>query len=177
MTVESRAADPLPGPASTLLSSLVSHIVSEHHAYARHAIERLTPLAREVAQRHGQGHPELARVVDLVEAIAADLLPHMRAEENVLFPAIVRLADPACENATRGMLRAFLHIAHHDHHEIGELLAMLRRVTNDYVAPEAADSSMRALFVDLAAFETNLQEHLRLEDRVLLPAARTLGPK
>jgi hypothetical protein len=38
-------------------------------------------------ERQGHAHPQLAQVIAIVDALGDSLIPHMRAEENILFPA------------------------------------------------------------------------------------------
>lgn len=148
-------------------AALLAHIVDSHHAYARTELARLVPLARWAARISGEQHPELGQVVAILDAVVEDFIPHMRAEETTLFPAILELVDPNVSDERRRMLRMFIGVARHDHADVEKLFQAMREVTRNYAASDAADPSHRELYQRLAALEANLREHLLLENRLL----------
>jgi regulator of cell morphogenesis and NO signaling len=96
---------------------------------------------------------------DLVE----DLVPHMRKEEQVLFPWI--------RSGHGDSAWAPIQVMESDHERVGEILATIRRLTGDYVVPEEACGSWRALWQGLEALEEDLHRHIHLENNVLFPRA------
>ena len=148
-------------------ATLLAHIVDSHHAYARTELARLVPLARWAARIGGEQHPELTEVVAILDAVVEHFIPHMRAEETTLFPAILELVDPHVSDERRRMLRMFIGVARHDHADVETLFEAMRRVTNGYASPDGADASLRELYLRSAALEGNLREHLMLENRLL----------
>ena len=54
---------------------------------------------------------------------------------------------------------------------LGELLRALRQVTDDYAVPGDACASYRALYQALPDFETDLHQHIHLENNILFPRA------
>ena len=72
--------------------ALAEHIVATHHRYLWEELPLLEALAAKVLAVHGERHPELSEVHELVMAVRADLEPHLQKEERVLFPAIAALA-------------------------------------------------------------------------------------
>jgi regulator of cell morphogenesis and NO signaling len=156
-------------------AGLVDHLESTHHAYLDQALPRLTALAEKVAGVHGARHPELHQVRGLVDALRTDLEPHLRREEQVLFPMIRQLVaahEPprfhcgSLENPITVML------AEHDH--AGELLADLRAATGGFEAPADACRSYRALFDGLAELEADVHLHVHKENNVLFPEVAAL---
>jgi len=148
-------------------AALLAHVVDSHHAYARTELARLVPLARWAARISGEQYPELSQLVAILDAVVEHFIPHMRAEETTLFPAILELVDPNVSDDRRRMLRMFIGVARHDHADVETLFQAMRRVTRNYAAPAAADASHRELYQRLAALETNLREHLLLENQLL----------
>jgi regulator of cell morphogenesis and NO signaling len=73
--------------------ALAHHIVDTHHRYLWEELPLVEALATKVVGVHGQRHPELAEVHELVAELRADLEPHLQKEERVLFPAALRLAE------------------------------------------------------------------------------------
>lgn len=60
-------------------------------------------------------------------------------------------------------------------HEIaGEDLSFFRRLTNDYQLPADACNSYTYLFQKMQEFETDLLQHIHLENNILFPKALEL---
>ena len=54
-----------------------------------------------------------------------------------------------------------------DHEELGELLAFLADLTDDFVPPEGACSTWRALYAGCSKLDADLREHVHLENNIL----------
>jgi regulator of cell morphogenesis and NO signaling len=150
--------------------SLADHIEATHHHYLHAELPELAALAAKVAEVHGARHTELTEVRRLVEALAADLEPHMLKEERVLFPAIRALIGGTREFAF-GTVRNPIRMMALEHDRAGELLAALRSATGDYTVPEDGCASYRSLYERLTHLEADTHRHIHLENNVLFPAA------
>lgn len=157
-------------------AELVSHIVEKHHGFIRREIPRLEALLVKVNGRHGAQHRELAEIQELFIAAAQELQAHLLKEERVLFPhiealeAAIRFQRPAprgCFPSVEFPIARMLA----DHDDAGELFARIKRLSNDYVPPEDACQSYRALYGGLAGFEQDLHRHVHLENNILFPQA------
>jgi regulator of cell morphogenesis and NO signaling len=142
-------------------SALADHIVATHHAYLHQELPLLDALAGKVAAVHGRRHPELAEVARLVTLLRADLEPHLRTEEGVLFPAI-----------RAGVVALDLGDVLDEHGRAGELLAGLRAATAGYAVPADGCASYASLYERLRALEADTHEHVHKENNVLFPAVR-----
>lgn len=144
---------------------LIDHILATHHAYLHDELGPLQELADKVAGVHGDRHPELVSTAALVRAIAADLVPHLAEEEEVVFPVVRRHVDEGTEVPAEMVERL-----RDDHEVVGSLLAELRRTTSDYRLPGDACASYTSLFERLAHLEADTFRHVHLENNVLFPA-------
>ncbi len=163
-----KAASDLP------LGALTKHIVERHHGYARDELDRLDELSRQVLAAHGGEWPELERLRELLEAVGAELRPHMAKEEVVLFPYIqeletARRAGRARPFAPFGSVDAPIRVMMHDHERLRDLLKQMRALTGEYLPPANASSSWKALYAGLEALERDLLEHVDLESNELFP--------
>jgi regulator of cell morphogenesis and NO signaling len=149
--------------------ALADHIVITHHRYLWEELPRLTALAAKVAAVHGEGHPELAEVGDLVAAIRAELEPHLLKEERVLFPAIAALVAGQHEFPF-GSIGNPIGVMMAEHDRAGELLARLRATTAGYAVPSDGCASYRSLYERLEALEHDTHVHVHKENHVLFPA-------
>lgn len=158
-------------PATLPAAELVDYIVERHHGFLREELPRLMKMADRVAQVHGGHTPSLVEVRDVLTSLAQELTHHLMKEEQVLFPAIVRLAQGEQDGFNLdGPIGQMLV----EHQDAGDHLAKLRELTNGYTPPPDACNTYRALFSGLADLETDLHRHIHLENSVLFPAAREL---
>lgn len=168
------AAPDAPADHPTAPAQLVDHIESTHHAYLHAELPELRSLAAKVASVHGARHPELGEVQRLVEAIAADLEPHLLKEERILFPAIRALAAGTAGDLPFGTIANPIRMMGVEHDRAGELLASLRSTAGGYRVPDDGCASYRSLYERLAGLEADTHRHIHLENNVLFPAAAAL---
>jgi regulator of cell morphogenesis and NO signaling len=154
--------------------TLAEHIVATHHRYLWEELPLLESLAAKVHAVHGERHPELAEVEELVAEVRADLEPHLQKEERVLFPAIAALAGGQREFAF-GSVANPIRMMSLEHDRAGELLARLRAVTGGYTPPADGCASYRSLYERLAALELDTHLHVHKENHTLFPAALRLA--
>ncbi|MDX9749614.1 MAG: hemerythrin domain-containing protein [Flavobacteriales bacterium] len=158
------------------LDRLVHHIVHRHHTYVRERTPLLVNFLERLSGRHGRRHPELFAMAILFKSVSADLLVHLDAEEQVLFPYIKELAQAARNRScvlpgpfgtVRGPVRALLT----DHERESQRLNLITGLTCGYALPPDADSTYVATFQLLKEFAEDLQWHVHLEANILFPRA------
>jgi len=158
------------------LTSLAVHIVDTHHFFTKMEVSRLTKLVTRVCERHSENHPELTRIQELFQELKNDLVPHMLKEEQVLFPYVARLEESAEKGEDApipffGSVRHPVQAMQAEHDRAGELLKNIRRTANDFTVPDDACISYRTLYQALQEFETDLHQHIHLENNILFPRA------
>jgi regulator of cell morphogenesis and NO signaling len=153
--------------------ALVDHILDTHHRYLHEELPLIDALAAKVRDVHGARHPELEQVAALVAEIRADLEPHLRKEEMVLFPAIRQLATGPCD-LPFGSVANPIAVMLREHDRAGGLLEQLREATDGYTPPEDGCTSYRTLYDRLAELERDTHRHVHLENNVLFPAVVAL---
>jgi regulator of cell morphogenesis and NO signaling len=173
--IRTAAAGPAPADqdwATQPLDALIDHIVATYHDTLREELPRLGEMATRVARVHGENAPYLPRLEAVVHELAADFLSHMDKEEAVLFPTIRAIA---AKGRPTGMpIDAPVAMMEHEHAQTGALLAELRQLTDDYVAPSWACQTFQALYDGLSALEAGTHVHVHLENNVLFPRALNL---
>lgn len=158
------------------LGELIAHILDKHHVYTKTEMNRLQALLEKVIGVHGANHSELGNVQKLFRQLSADLEPHMFKEEQILFPYIIELENSHTQKRTPpfapfGTVNTPVRMMMMEHETAGELLRELRTVTKDYCAPEDACISYQTLYSALADFESDLHQHIHLENNILFPRA------
>ncbi len=163
-------------PERMNMSDLIDHIIDRYHVTLKRELPRLAALAEKVARRHGENHPELLNLETAFYKIYDDLIPHMQKEEMVLFPYVTGLQRAAATGAMPpfncfGSVENPIRVMLNEHEAVGELLAEMRGLTDDYTLPEGACPSYSGLFYGLQELERELHAHIHLESNVLFPNA------
>ncbi len=149
---------------------LVDHIEATHHRYLWDELPRVAALVDKIVMVHGERHPELVEIALCFSQVQADLEPHLAKEERVLFPMIRELAASAdVPSFDCGSLRNPISVMLSEHDAVGELLATLRRLTNDYTPPPDGCATYAACFAAMAEIEADTHLHIHKENNVLFP--------
>jgi regulator of cell morphogenesis and NO signaling len=165
-----------------LLADLIGHITSTHHVFVREECPRIEALTAKVVGVHSNNHPELLQVQEVFSALAEELRVHLMKEEQVLFPYIVRMEESALAGepappAMFGTVMNPVRMMMQEHDGAGDALRSLRSVTNDYKVPEDTCISYRTLYEALQGFESDLHQHIHLENNILFPRAVAMEAK
>ena len=165
-----------------LLADLIAHITDTHHVFVREEGPRIEALSAKVAGVHGKNHPELLHVQQVFAALAEELRVHLMKEENVLFPYIVRMEESALAGepmppAMFGTVVNPVRMMMQEHDGAGDSLRSLRSIANDYKVPEDACISYRTLYQALQGYESDLHQHIHLENNILFPRAVAMEAK
>jgi regulator of cell morphogenesis and NO signaling len=157
---------------------LADYIYNQHHKYFYENKEGILQLAAKVVQAHGQSHPELVKLGGLVSKLFDDLKIHFHKEEKVLFPYIKELV--ACKQKGIRPLSPVkiaegpLAVMQMEHEAAGDLLKDMRNLSKNYQLPGDACNSFRLLYDKLQELETDLHQHVHLENNILFPKALQL---
>lgn len=156
-------------------AELCDHIVGTHHQYLREELPRLDHMTRRVAAVHGADEPRLIEIRQVFEKLQAEMLLHMRDEEEIVFPAIKALAaGESGQGSALEALRTGMDQLEAEHAEAGAALGKFRELTQGFVPPNHACNTYRALFHSLADLERNMHQHVHKENNVLFPKALAL---
>jgi regulator of cell morphogenesis and NO signaling len=161
-------------PAGLSCALLIQQIVRVHHRRVRQDLPDLIRLAHKLTDTNGKQAPALKTVEKLVEQFQQEMLSHIRKEEEVLFPFIVQmeegsiLAYPPAHACFRSVSHPVFMLVQ-EHESANCIMKEIRGCTGGFTIQEGACPTHRALFDGLRAFETDLQEHIHLENDVLFP--------
>lgn len=172
------ASRPLPYTEWSL-DFLADYITNTHHSYVRKNLPDIRTYASKVMRVHGNRHPELLKIHQLVEEIFTELSAHLVKEEQVLFPYIKQLVaaknyNSALQTAQFGTVQTPIQVMEEEHELVGSNLEVIRKLTNDYQLPEDACASYSLLYRLLAEFEDDIHLHVHLENNILFPKAQEL---
>lgn len=145
------------------IPELIAHIVETYHNPLLEELARIEMMARKVHRVHGDKDQAMFDgMLETFLAIRADIEPHLKTEEEVLFPGILEGKNPD----------DVMDSIESDHVGLGQLLLNMRALAKDYEVPQEACNTWRALLVGLEALEGDLHRHIHLENHILHPRAR-----
>jgi regulator of cell morphogenesis and NO signaling len=158
------------------LASLMNHIVEKHHTFCRQELSRVEPLLAKVSEVHGAKHPELHRLKSLFSGMSKELLMHLVKEEQALFPYIARMEDAVTRKTPFprppfGTVQNPVRMMVLEHDNAGAVLHEMRKLSGDYQVPADGCGSYRALYDELKTFESDMHQHVHLENNILFPRA------
>ena len=145
------------------LDALVRFVVAHYHEKLRTEIPELITLAEKVESVHADKKTCPQGLAAHLRAVHAAVLDHLGKEEQILFPMIL-----AGQGA---MASGPVFVMEHEHDDHGRSLARTRALTNDLTPPAEACATWRALYLRLGRLESDLMEHIHLENNVLFPRA------
>ncbi len=140
-------------------TELVEHILARYHTVHRRQLPELIRLARKVEQVHAERAECPRGLADHLTEMAQELESHMRKEEDILFPMILR-GQGARATAPITVMRM-------EHHEHVVALHRVETLTHDITVPQAACATWRALYAGLCAFRDDLTAHIHTENDIL----------
>jgi regulator of cell morphogenesis and NO signaling len=169
------AAEPAAEWRGLAPADLVDHLEATHHRFLKQELPRLSELAAKVGRVHGEKHPDLVRAAEVLAEIRFDLEPHLRKEEEVLFPMIRTLASATHRPCFPcGSIANPIAVMEDEHTVVGGLLERMRALTHGYQAPTGTCASTRDWMAGLAELEADTHLHVHKENNHLFPAVISL---
>lgn len=157
-----RCALMTPDPAAPQhreVGALIELIQTRYHDTHRREFPEAIGLARKVEAAHA-AEPECPRgLADLLAVMLDDLESHQQREEQVLFPMLLAGGAPMVRFPIARMMA--------EHVDVEEQLIRLRTLTHDFANPLGACGAWRALTQLCRKLDTDLREHMRLENEEL----------
>lgn len=161
------------------LAQLIDHIQENHHQFVRRELAQIPVYLEKIVSKHGTRHPELVEIFELFKKLKTELLVHLQDEEDAVFPKIIALEKlnfKVPDNSFQAILSPELSLKklEKDHDEAGEIMAIIRALSDDYTPPPDACTTYKLAFAALKAFEIDLHHHVHLENNILMPKAMSL---
>jgi regulator of cell morphogenesis and NO signaling len=137
------------------------------------SLPELVFYTKKIASVHGSHHQELIEVADLFEKINAELLQHLKKEEEVLFPSIKEVIN---NNSTvvKATIISEISRMSGEHEFAGGAMDKINEITSNYLVPEDGCNTYSVEFKLLHQFEDDLHVHVHLENNILYPKALAL---
>lgn len=155
---------------------LSDYIMNTHHKYVSKSLPDLLFYTQKIADVHGDHHPELIEVANLFAKINDELIPHLKNEEEVLFPAIKEVISNNSTIAKQTIISEITRMLG-EHEFAGGAIDQINVITKGYLLPEDACNTYQVTFKLLQEFEDDLHIHVHLENNILFPKVMEMAKK
>ena len=158
------------------LDFLIDYIINTHHKYVSGNIPLIAQYSAKVAKVHGENYPENKTINTLFIEVANELIQHMQKEERILFPYIKLLVKANIENTDPpsppfGTVQNPISMMEHEHENAGDIFKRIAELSNNFTTPDGACNTYKVLYAKLKEFESDLHQHIHLENNILFPKA------
>lgn len=147
---------------------LIDFIQQHHHRYVRESIPEIQGLLDRICEKHGTDQPFLIKLQKTFGLLADELLAHLPKEEEILFPMILHFTGEGSKNSDiYPRVEAPVAVMEHEHESAGDLIKLMRSLTDDYTVPEFACPTYQYTFRKLQEFDEDLMQHIHLENNIV----------
>jgi regulator of cell morphogenesis and NO signaling len=159
---------------------LTNYIINIHHEYLKKTIPDTGKIIRHFADGHIKKYPYMQEVASLFDQLQKEILPHIKYEEETIFPYICQAVHAYENNDTYGKLlvktlRKPLNVMmRHEEDVLSALILKIRILTNNYITPENACVSHALALSRLNELDNDLMQHIYLENEILFPRAMAI---
>jgi regulator of cell morphogenesis and NO signaling len=158
---------------------IVDYIQRTHIYYLEKKLPEIEQSIVLLTGYYESQHPILLALQNFFLHYVQDLSEHIRAEETSLLPYIGLLQNAA--QSANGFSRFLLARGEYsvdrflsEHHDTEDELKDIRQTIRLYEPPATNESLYRILLSQLQTFEQDLCVHAHIEEKVLIPKAKTL---
>lgn len=158
---------------------LIDYITQVHHAYLYKNFPEIKFFVEKVTTKHGEKYLYLDELSTLYTELEDDLLSHLPKEENILFPYAKSLlaakwANKPIDIPFFGTVLNPISLMNQEHERAGEILHRMREITNNYTPAADACNSHRVMLLKLSELDTDLIQHIHIENNILFPKIEAL---
>jgi len=144
---------------------LINLILEIHHLPERTLWKELEQLVNKILLVHYSHDKELVMKIHRnFSELKMELEEHFAKEEEELFPAMLKL-DKTAEDVAA--IRSLIQQLENEHDAAGQIIKRLIKETNDFVPPEFACPTMKAVYQKLHALSDDVFLHIAKENSVL----------
>jgi regulator of cell morphogenesis and NO signaling len=162
------------------LKLIISYIKKSHSYYLDHKIPQIENLIKHLSLL---ADPSTKNAFQLIEKFfneyKEELLEHIQYEEKRVYPYVLAIDQAflsgTIEDSVKKMIKAqSINKYAKEHHNIEDKLYDLKNLIIKYLPPSNDYTLSNTLLVELFRLERDLNDHSRIEDKVLVPKVQRL---
>ncbi len=156
-------------PQQELLSfsplQIVDYLRKTHHYYISYELPKIEGLLNQMLTGSENDCPSLKLIHEFFIKYRQELVSHIADEEDRVFPYIVNLVEKGIHEPKGYSILNF----EKEHTNVDEKLSDLQNLIVKYVEPKYNDNFCNEFLIALDRFETDIKDHARIEDKILVP--------
>jgi regulator of cell morphogenesis and NO signaling len=156
---------------------LIDYIVNVHHSYLTTNLPEICQTLERFVNGHVQKYPQLKELLTCIYSLRDEILPHVEQENQVVFPYIKQIVhayesrEPYAALLVRTLRKPVETLMYHEHQYIRKYIHKIRELTNNYTPPNACCITHKVAFLTLKELDSDLMQHIHLENNILFPQA------
>ncbi len=156
---------------------LADYIVHVHHHYLKSQLPEIKDTLLEFTEEHRNNYSYLPELERIFLRLYNEMLPHLQAEEEIIFPYIRRISHAYNNQESYGSLlvrtlrKPVEEMMNHEHAMVLRWLDKMRELTGDYSSPAGASTNHQVMLFKLKELDNDLVQHMHLENNILFPRA------
>jgi regulator of cell morphogenesis and NO signaling len=160
------------------LTLIVDYLRKSHHYYLNIKIPQVALLLNQLAGNAETSNLQPLQLIDrFFNEYKNELISHIRREEDIVYPYVFSVEQSfLARNPDKAIVEQINHYNidnyESEHDNVEDKLMDLKNLLIKYL-PVPVDSSLsQAVLFDLFRLESDLRDHARLEDKILVPKVR-----
>ena len=159
------------------LDFLIDYIINIHHGYLKATVNDTAAIIKHFTEGHLKKYPFMEEVLQIFENMQKTIFPHIRYEEETIFPYIRQICHAYANRDSYASLlvktlRKPLGVSIRSEEDIfSDQILKIRMLTADYSIPGQACTSHRVVMLRLEELDKDLMQHIYLETEILFPRA------
>lgn len=165
------------------LKLIVQYLRNTHNYYQKIKIPELEEMVELFFQSSSiENKSNNKLIANFFDSYKQELIKHLNQEENYLFPYTIELEEALKSGVVSASLLSKIsanHAEHNDedHNNLEEKLYDLKNLIIKFLPPVRRSDILEKLLIELFRLEDDLNDHSRIEDKVLIPKVITLEQK
>lgn len=156
---------------------LIDYLINVHHHYMVQTLPEIAGLLDNFTKEHRNKYPVFIELNELFGQLIENSLPHLKQEEEVIFPYLRQIAHAYQDGDTGSFARLFVKtlrkplasLIEQDHKILSGSILRFRQLTNNYTPAPGACTSHKVLLGKLRELDNDMVQHFHLENEILLP--------
>jgi len=165
-------SDAAPNFASMNMVALATYILRTHHKFTEKKLVFIKNTLDRLMWSYGETDRNVVLLSEMFEELSVYLRVHMKHEEFIVFPNILKMVRTSRTNASFWQtVRDPISSMMHDHSFEVDTLKRLADLTNNYTPPQKSDYALDLTYKSMKELEEDLKMHMHLENNILFPRA------
>ena len=149
---------------------IIDYLQKTHRYYINYSLPRIENLLHKLQLSSLSSNKEMQTIEDFYLAHKKRLLNHIAEEEEKVFPYIIQLIN--APETIKGQNNNINFEAEHENVDLE--IDDLKNLLIKYISPEYDELVCNELLLEIFRFETDIVNHSRIEDNILIPQLNLL---